>query len=159
MLISMQRRMASICRVSNVPRYCLLWRLSIVVICSQRTMLPSLRNADGGTGYCPPACLPYNAPYTDNGVSQNDAVIYAVEILLPDGNFAILSGWLCDLSRNGFRLIGNAVSLHQQPAHIDAIQRTGFIGCSFSYFRPYCFELFVLSGVKTNNFFFKTNNN
>lgn len=55
-------------------------------------MLPSRRNADGGTGYCPPACLPYNAPYTDNGVSQNDAVIYAVEILLPAGNSAILSG-------------------------------------------------------------------
>lgn len=67
--------------------------LIIVVICSKRTMLPSLRNADGGTGYCPPACLPYNAPYRDNGVSQNDAVIYAGEILLlPAGNSAILSG-------------------------------------------------------------------
>ena len=56
-------------------------------------MLPSRRNADGGTGYCPPTCLPYNAPYTDNGVSQNDAVIYAGEILLlPAGNSAILSG-------------------------------------------------------------------
>lgn len=63
----------------------------------------------------PPACLLYNDPYRDNGVSQNDAVIYAVEILLSAGNFAILSGWLCDLSRNGFRLIGNAVPLHQQP--------------------------------------------
>ena len=40
----------------------------------------------------PPACFLYNAPYTDNGVNQNDAVIYAVEILLPAGNFAILSG-------------------------------------------------------------------
>jgi len=41
----------------------------------------------------PPACLPYNAPYRDYGVSQNDAVIYAVEILLlPAGNSAILSG-------------------------------------------------------------------
>ena len=49
MLISMQRRMASICRASNDPRYCRHWRLSIVVICSKRTMLPSRRNADGGT--------------------------------------------------------------------------------------------------------------
>ena len=41
----------------------------------------------------PPACFPYNAPYRDYGVSQNDAVIYAVEILLlPAGNSAILSG-------------------------------------------------------------------
>ena len=41
-----------------------------------------------------PACFPHNAPYRDYGVSQNDAVIYAVEILLllPAGNFAILSG-------------------------------------------------------------------
>ena len=156
MLISMQRRMASICRASNDPRCCQHWRLSIVVICSKRTMLPSRRKGEGGTGYCPLACLPYNDPYRDYGVSQNDAVIYAVEILLPDGNFAILSSWLCDLSRNGFRLIGNAVPLHQQPVRIDAIRRVGFIGCSL---RPYCFELFVLSGVKTNNFFFKTNNN
>ena len=87
----------------------------------------------------PPACLPYNDPYRDNGVSQNDAVIYAVEILLPDGNFAILSGWLCDLSRNVFRLIGNAVLLHQQPVRIDAIRRVGFIGCSFSCFKAILF--------------------
>ena len=139
MLISMQRRMASICRASNVPRYCLLWRLSIVVICSKRTMLPSRRKGEGGTGYCPPACLLYNDPYRDNGVSQNDAVIYAVEILLPDGNFAILSGWLCDLSRNGLQLIGNAVPLHQQPVRIDAMRRVGFIGCSFSCFKAILF--------------------
>ena len=139
MLISMQRRMASICRASNDPRCCQHWRLSIVVIGSKRTMLPSRRNADGGTGYCPPACLPYNDPYRDYGVSQNDAVIYAVEILLPAGNFAILSGWLCDLSRNVFRLIGNAVRLHQQPARIDAIRRAGFIGCSFSCFKAILF--------------------
>ena len=139
MLISMQRRMASICRASNVPRYCLLWRLSIVVICSKRTTLSSRRKGEGGTGYCPLACLPYNDPYRDYGVSQNDAVIYAVEILLPDGNFAILSSWLCDLSRNVFRLIVNAVPLHQQPARIDAIRRVGFIGCSFSCFKAILF--------------------
>ena len=57
MLISMQRRMVSICRASNDPRCCRHWRLSIVVICSKRTMLPSRRNADGGTGYCV-ACQP-----------------------------------------------------------------------------------------------------
>ena len=92
MLISMQRRMVSICRASNDLRDCRHWHLSIVVICSKSTMLPSRRNADGGTGYCPPACLPYNAPYGDDGVSQNDAVIYAGEILLPAENSAILSG-------------------------------------------------------------------
>ena len=40
----------------------------------------------------PPACFPYNDPYRDYGVSQNDAVIYAGEILLPAENSAILSG-------------------------------------------------------------------
>ena len=66
--------------------------MSIVVICSKRTMLPPLRNVDGGTGYCP-GVFPVQCPYRDYGVSQNDAVIYAVEILLlPAGNFAILSG-------------------------------------------------------------------
>ena len=87
----------------------------------------------------PPVCFPYNDPYRDNGVSQNDAVIYAVEILLSAGNFAILSGWLCDLSRNGFWLIGNAVPLHQQPVRIDAMRRVGFIGCSFSCFKAILF--------------------
>ena len=87
-----------------------------------------------------PARLPYNDRYKDYGVRQNDAVVYAVEILLlPTGNSAILSGWLCDLSRNGFRLIGNAVPLHQQPVRIDAMRRVGFIGCSFSCFKAILF--------------------
>lgn len=89
MLISMQRRMASICRASNVPTLALVYCRDLL----QENNAPVLQERRWRHRILPPVCFPYNDPYRDYGVSQNDAVIYAVEILLlPAGNSAILFG-------------------------------------------------------------------